>query len=384
MKFKLKRIDWYIIKQFLGTYIFAIALIIAISVVFDINEKIDKFLSPDVPLKAIVFDYYMNFIPYFANLFSPLFTFIAVIFFTSKLADNSEVIAMLASGMSFRRLMLPYAISAGIIALSTFVLNAYIIPPANATRIDFQNKYIKNKKVDYVRSAQLEIEPGVIAYFDRYDARSGMGYRFSLEHFEDKKMISRLTANSIKYDSLYNWTLIDYMIRDFDGMREHITEGSRMDTTLTIVPSDFLISVNDCETMTSSELSTYIDRQKKRGIGNIQTFQIEYHKRFAAIMAAFILTSIGASLSSRKIKGVEHRHRTGLEFLLHPLHHRHIDLRHQRQPQPCYGRLDSEYIVYVYRDLFVPEGTEIRNVLQNQPSYYHNRPYIVLKQCVMT
>lgn len=146
MKFKLKRIDWYIIKQFLGTYIFAIALIIAISVVFDINEKIDKFLSPDVPLKAIVFDYYMNFIPYFANLFSPLFTFIAVIFFTSKLADNSEVIAMLASGMSFRRLMLPYAISAGIIALSTFVLNAYIIPPANATRIDFQNKYIKNKK----------------------------------------------------------------------------------------------------------------------------------------------------------------------------------------------------------------------------------------------
>ena len=387
MKFKLKRIDWYIIKQFLGTYIFAIALIIAISVVFDINEKIDKFLSPDVPLKAIVFDYYMNFIPYFANLFSPLFTFIAVIFFTSKLADNSEVIAMLASGMSFRRLMLPYAISAGIIALSTFVLNAYIIPPANATRIDFQNKYIKNKKVDYVRSAQLEIEPGVIAYFDRYDARSGMGYRFSLEHFEDKKMISRLTANSIKYDSLYNWTLIDYMIRDFDGMREHITEGSRMDTTLTIVPSDFLISVNDCETMTSSELSTYIDRQKKRGIGNIQTFQIEYHKRFAAIMAAFILTSIGASLSSRKIKGgmgVEHRHRTGLEFLLHPLHHRHIDLRHQRQPQPRYGRLDSEYIVYVYRDLFVPEGTEIRNILQNQPSYYHNRPYIVLKQCVMT
>ena len=185
MKFKLKRIDWYIIKQFLGTYIFAIALIIAISVVFDINEKIDKFLSPDVPLKAIVFDYYMNFIPYFANLFSPLFTFIAVIFFTSKLADNSEVIAMLASGMSFRRLMLPYAISAGIIALSTFVLNAYIIPPANATRIDFQNKYIKNKKVDYVRSAQLEIEPGVIAYFDRYDARSGFLFGALREQEDD-------------------------------------------------------------------------------------------------------------------------------------------------------------------------------------------------------
>ena len=303
MKFKLKRIDWYIIKQFLGTYVFAIALIISISVVFDINEKIDKFLNPDVPLKAIIVDYYLNFIPYFANLFSPLFTFIAVIFFTSKLADRSEIIAMLASGMSFRRLMLPYAVSATIIAIVTFILNAYIIPPANETRIDFQNKYIRNKKVDYVKNAQLEIEPGIIAYFDSYDARSNMGYRFSLEHFEDKKLISRLTAKSIKYDSLYQWTVIDYMIRDFDGMREHIFQGSRKDTTLTIVPSDFLISVNDCETMTTPELNTYINRQKKRGIGNIQTFQIEYHKRFATIMAAFILTSIGASLSSRKIKG---------------------------------------------------------------------------------
>ena len=139
MKFKLKRIDWYIIKQFLGTYVFAIALIISISVVFDINEKIDKFLNPDVPLKAIIVDYYLNFIPYFANLFSPLFTFIAVIFFTSKLADRSEIIAMLASGMSFRRLMLPYAVSATIIAIVTFILNAYIIPPANETRISRTN-----------------------------------------------------------------------------------------------------------------------------------------------------------------------------------------------------------------------------------------------------
>ena len=303
MKLKLKRIDWYIIKQFLGTYVFAIALIISISVVFDINEKIDKFLNPDVPLKAIIVDYYMNFIPYFANLFSPLFTFIAVIFFTSKLADRSEIIAMLSSGMSFRRLMLPYALSAAIIAAVTFVLNAYIIPPANKTRIDFQNKYIRNKKVDYVRNAQLEIEPGVIAYFDSYDARSNMGYRFSLEHFEEKKLVSRLTAKSIKYDSLYQWTVIDYMIRDFEGMREHITNGSRKDTTLTIVPSDFLISVNDCETMTTPELATYIERQKQRGVANIIGFEIEYHRRFANTAAAFILTLIGVSLSSRKVKG---------------------------------------------------------------------------------
>ncbi|WP_080903700.1 LptF/LptG family permease [Parabacteroides sp. Marseille-P3160] len=303
MKFRLKKIDWYIIKQFLGTYIFAIALIISISVVFDINEKIDKFLQPEVPLKAIIFDYYFNFVPYFANLFSPLFTFIAVIFFTSRLADKSEIIAMLASGMSFKRLMVPYMISATVIAVGTFILNAFVIPPANITRIDFQNKYIKDKKIMDARNVQLEVEPGIFAYFDRYDARANMGYRFSLEHFDKKKLISRLTAKSIKYDSLYQWTIMDYIIRDFDGMYEKISEGSRKDTSLTIVPSDFLISENDCETMTSPQLATYISRQKKRGIGNIQTFEIEYHKRYATIMASYILTIIGASLSSRKIKG---------------------------------------------------------------------------------
>ncbi len=303
MKFKLKRIDWYIIKQFLGTYVFAIALILSISVVFDINEKIDKFLKPDVPLDAIIFDYYMSFIPYFGNLFSPLFVFISVIFFTCKLADNSEIIAMLASGMSFRRLMVPYFISAAIIATVSFVLSAFIIPPGNVARIDFQNKYIKNKKVEYARNIQIEVEPGVFAYFDRYDARPKMGYRFSLDKFDGKKLVSKLTAKSIKYDSLYHWTLIDYTIRDFDGMYEHISEGTRKDTTLTIIPSDFLISENDCETMTSPQLASHIERQKIRGIGNIQTFQIEYHKRFASIMAAFILTTIGASLSSRKMKG---------------------------------------------------------------------------------
>lgn len=303
MNFKLTRIDKYIILKFLGTYVFAIALIIVISVVFDINEKIDKFLQPNVTLKAIVLEYYFNFIPYFVNLFSPLFTFIAVIFFTSKLADNSEIIAMLASGMSFKRLMVPYLISAAIIALVTFLLNSFIIPPANVTRIKFQNKYIRNKEQLYAQNVQVEVEPGVIAYFNRYDNRSRMGYRFSLEHFDGKKLVSRLTAKSIKYDSLYHWTLIDYMIRDFEGMREYITQGSRKDTILSIVPSDFLISPNDNETMSTPELQRYIKRQKQRGIANIQSFEIEYHKRFAAVMAAFILTVIGASLSSRKIKG---------------------------------------------------------------------------------
>ncbi len=297
----LKKIDIYIIKKFLGTYFFAIALIISIAVVFDINEKLDSFLN--APLKAIVVDYYLNFIPYFANLFSPLFTFIAVIFFTSKLADNSEIIAMLSSGISFKRLMIPYMISAAIIAGVTFYLNSYVIPPANVTRIDFQNKYVKNKKVDYASNIQLQVEPGVIAYMSRYDNNTKTGYRFSLEKFEGKMLKSRLTAQTITYDSAYHWIIRDYMIRNFNGMREELTRGSRLDSIITIEPADFLISRYDSELMTTSELKTYIDRQKKRGVANIKDFEIEYEKRFAMTAASFILTVIGMSLSSRKVKG---------------------------------------------------------------------------------
>ena len=297
----LKKIDFYIIKKFLGTYIFAILLIISIAVVFDINEKIDDFIN--APLKEIILDYYVNFIPYYANLFSQLFTFIAVIFFTSKLADNSEIIAILSSGISFKRLMVPYMVSAAIISSLTFTLNSFVIPPANKTRIEFQNKYVSNKKVDYAANVQLQVSPGVIAYINRYDDNLKIGYRFSMEKFEGKTLRSKLTAESIRYDSAYHWIVRNYTIRDFDGMNETFRKGSRLDTIITIAPSDFLISRYDAELMTTPELNRYIKKQQERGASNVKPFQIEYEGRIASIFAAFILTSIGMSLSSRKVKG---------------------------------------------------------------------------------
>ena len=297
----LKKIDIYIIKKFLGTYVFALFLIISVAVVFDVSEKIDKLSKASLP--SIIFDYYLNFIPYFANLFSPLFTFIAVIFFTSKLAEKSEVIAMLSGGISFPRLMRPYLISAAIIAGFTFLLNSFVIPPANQTRIDFQNKYIKNRSIDYARNIQLEVSPGVIAYMDSYNDKTSIGKQFSLDKFEGKELISRLTAQTIVYDSVNHWTIKDYMIRNFEGMRESIVYGTEIDTVLVMSPSDFLISINDSEQMSTPELRSYIDRQKERGIGSIQRFEIEYYQRFSMTFAAFVLTIIGASLSSRKIKG---------------------------------------------------------------------------------
>ena len=300
-----RKLDRYIIVKFLGTYFFAIALIISIAVVFDINENIDKFINNNAPVKAIIFDYYMNFIPYFSNLFSPLFVFIAVIFFTSKMAENSEIIAMMSTGMSFKRLMRPYMISAAIIATLTYGLGAYVIPEGNVTRLDFEDKYRKKKKQDFVRNVQLEVDSGVIAYLGRYDGRSNTAYSFSLDKFVDKKLVSHLTAKRAVYDtaSVHKWELRDYMIREMEGMREKITTGKQLDTIIKMQPQDFLIMKGQQQTMTSPELKEYIANQKRRGFANIKEFEIEYHQRIAMSFAAFILTAIGLSLSSKKVKG---------------------------------------------------------------------------------
>jgi lipopolysaccharide export system permease protein len=301
----IKRLDRYIIAKFLGTYFFSIALIITIAVVFDINSYIDKFITNHAPVKAIIFDYYLNFIPYFSNLFSPLFVFIAVIYFTSKLAENSEIIAMFSTGMSFKRMMRPYMISAAIISVITFALGGYIIPKGNVTRLNFEDQYKKKKKVDYVRNVQLEVDSGVIAYIERYEDYNKTAYRFSLDKFEGRKLVSHMTARTAVYDTTgtHRWTVRGYMIRQMEGMREKITKGERMDTLIQMDPQDFLISKGMQTTMTNPELKSYIDRQKQRGFANIKEFEIEYYQRIAASFAAFILTTIGVSLSSRKTKG---------------------------------------------------------------------------------
>ncbi len=303
MKFTcpIKILDWYIIRKFLGTYVFAIMLILAITIMFDINEKLDAFMK--APLKATIFDYFLNFLPYFANQFSPLFTFIAVIFFTSKMADNSEIIAILSSGVSYHRLLRPYMISATVIAAVTYVLSAYIIPPANVERINYTNTYVKNKRVDYGSNIMLQVDKGEIAYMSRYDNTTRTGIKFSLEKFQDKKLVSRLTAQTIKWDTLYQWRVQNYMIRDFRDNREYITSGYSLDTIIPFEPRDFLISKNDHETLTSPQLREYISRQKERGVANIKAFEIENERRYAMCAAAFILTIIGMSLSSRKVKG---------------------------------------------------------------------------------
>ena len=303
----LTRLDRYIITKFIGTYIYSIILIISIAIVFDVNENLSKFSTYGAPLKAIAFDYYANFVPYFANLFSPLFVFIAVIFFTSKLAGNSEIIAMLAAGVSFKRLMRPYYLSAALIALVNYYLGAYIIPHGNIIRQDFEAKYKNADKITSASNVQLMVGPGVIAYIQQYDDNTKSGYGFSLDKFDKKKLVSHMTASTIRYDTIsedrFHWKAQNYKIRTLKGLREEIKSGAVIDTIIHMEPMDLVFSKGQQETLTSDELRQYISKQTERGSSNVVQYEVEFHKRIATSFASFILTVIGASLSSRKRKG---------------------------------------------------------------------------------
>lgn len=300
-------IDWYIIRKFIGTYIFSIILIISIGVVFDFNENLSKFTQYHAPWRAIIFDYYANFIPYYANLLSPLFVFIAVIFFTSKLAGNSEIIAIMSSGMSFKRLLRPYMFTCVLIAGTTYYLNSYVIPHGNVVLQNFNSLYRNSKKNTSAENVQLMVGKGVTAYIQHYDDQIKRGYGFCLDKFEDKKLISHMTATEIQYDTIsdskYHWRAFNWKIRTLKGLREHIVSGEQRDTVILMEPTDLVYSKGQQETFTSPQLLSYISRQTARGSGNVVPYEVEFHKRIAMSFASFILTIIGASLSARKRKG---------------------------------------------------------------------------------
>lgn len=301
MKFY-RTIDIYITKKFLGTFFYAIALILSIAIVFDISENLDEFISKDIPGKEIVFKYYLNFIPYFANLFSPLFTFIAVIYFTSKMAYNTEIIAILSSGVSYRRLMRPYLVSAFVLAILSYALGNYIIPPANKILNEFRHKYIDNNRVITERNIHRQIEPGTYIYMQNFNINN-VGYRFTMERFEGAKLVEKLSSDNIRWDEENGkWIINNYWKRIIYEDREEFVSGYRLDTTLNMLPGDYRMIKNQMETYTTPALNNEIKLMKMRGVNYIE-WEIEKHRRIAGPFSAFILTLIGAGLASRKIKG---------------------------------------------------------------------------------
>lgn len=300
----MKKFDWYIIKKFLSTFFFTISLILIIVIVFDISEKIDDFLRSNVSVDKIIFDYYLNFIPYFGNLFSPLFIFISVIYFTSKMAGNSEIIAILNSGMSFSRLLRPFIMTAFFLASLSFVLGNFIIPETNKERIDFENKYIKRKQKKRIKNIHMQIQRDQYVYMESYNRNKNIGYKFTLENFENNVLKSKLSANYIEYDTVNNnWKARDYFIRKYQEKNDEIIKGSIIDTVINLSPSDLAKNRSLVETMGMKKLNQYIKQEEIKGTAQIVYHKIEKHKRIANPFSTIILTVIAVAIGSKKIRG---------------------------------------------------------------------------------
>lgn len=304
MDFYLKKIDLYIFKKFIFSFFIALLLIIGIVIIFDISEKIDDFVANEAPLKAIIFNYYVNFIPFFINMYSPMFVFITVIFFTSKMAANSEIIAILSGGISYHRMMLPYMVATVMIALLSLGLNLYVIPEANATRLRFEARYVKNKATS-VRDVHYQIDPGTFVYVESFSTWNNTAYKFTLESIEDNKLVSKLTAETAAWDSLkQGWHLKKCFVRDFnEGLGDKVFTAAEMDTVINLTVSDFYRNKQTVQTLSQDQLDDLIKTQELRGDANVMYAKIEKQTRFAMPFSAIILTIIGVSLSSRKRRG---------------------------------------------------------------------------------
>ena len=300
-----KKIDAYIVSKFITTFFIALLLIIGIVIIFDISEKIDNFVAKEAPLKAIVFDYYLNFIPYFMNMFSPLFVFITVIFFTSKMAADSEIIAILSCGISFHRMMVPYIFSATLIAIFSLCLNLFIIPDANKTRLEFENQYVKTRFKSVGRNVHYQISPGEFVFAESFSSWNNTAYRFTLEKIVDNKLVSKLSAETAVYDTLTNsWTLKKYFIREYnEDLTDRIRSGRQLDTVIDLSVKDFYMTEKTVETLDYKELNELIATQQLRGDANVKFALIEKNTRFALPFSAFILTIMGVALSSKKRRG---------------------------------------------------------------------------------
>ncbi|MBP5260179.1 MAG: LptF/LptG family permease [Paludibacteraceae bacterium] len=307
-----KRIDFYIIKKFLGTYFLCLLLIIAVAIIIDLTEKMDDFYDSDLGIWDIIRMYYIHFVPYYMNMLSSIFTLIAVIFVTSKMANNSEIIAMLAGGISFRRILVPYLFSATVITVLNFYIGSFIIPPGTVQRVAFEAQYVDHEEVENeVDHQEIRVRPNQIVYMQRYEKRMQRGYHFSIDTFDGKTLKERTTAARIEYDSAFIWTAKNYTTRRFVGMREEVEKGDELTMDIALEPADLVVIEQHHEQLTTPELKAYIDRGTKRGLSGLNPYKLEYQKRFASPFMSIILTLIGVSLSARRVRGG-----TGLHLLV--------------------------------------------------------------------
>lgn len=299
----MRKLDWYILKKYIGTFFFAISLLIVIIIVFDVSENIDSFIKNQATLKEVVFHYYIPFIPYFINLFIYLFVFISVILFTSKMASHTEIIAMLSSGISFRRFLYPYLLGATILAVFSFYLGNFLIPKTDTVRRDFKDKYIERLTKSSGSNIHVQIEKGVYVYVGNFDIKKKIAYKFSVEKFENNEMTYKIIADKASFDTINgSWKLTNYVERSFYPL-ESMNKGKTMDTIMKLQPRDLYNIKEEFEEMNLFEIKNHIKNLELRGADNMLPYEIEMHKRIASPVAIIILTVIGVALSSRKVRG---------------------------------------------------------------------------------
>jgi len=306
MKFKgLQTLDWYIIRKFLTTFFMSLLLIVGIVIIFDVSERIEDFVRREAPLHAIIFDYYLNYIPYFMNMYSPMFVFLTVIIFTSKMTQDSEIIAILSSGISYHRMVVPYMVSAVFIALLSLGLGLWVIPKANGPRVAFEQKYIPRTKAHSGRDMHYKLENNRYVYIESFSGYNNTAYNFTLEDISDGQLHSKLSAESAQYDTLTGvWKLRNWFIRDYaGGMEDRIRSGRQMDTVLSLTRDDFFRNKYTIQRLDERELDQLIETQTQRGDASVSTALIEKNNRFSLPFSAIILTIIGLSLSTKKKRG---------------------------------------------------------------------------------
>ncbi len=300
----LKIIDRYIIRKFLSTFFISIVLIISIAIVIDLSEHLTKFLDNHVPLQLIIFEYYANFIPYYTNLFLFLFVFISVIFFTSKMAAKNEITAILTSGISFFRLLLPYFYASFVVAALSWYLGNFVIPPANKKLVKFENTYFYKTSPYSTRNIHKQIKPGVFLYIQYFDSRNKVAHIFSIEKFVNNQLKSKLFAKYARWDSVKSkWIVYDYFIRNYHRTYDDMKFGKRIDTAINIIPKDLESRQIDITTLNLPQLNEFIKEERLRGSENINQYLLEKYKRTAYPFSTFILVFLGVTISSKKQKG---------------------------------------------------------------------------------
>lgn len=312
----MKKIDRYIISRFLATFFFTILIFIVISIVIDITEKIDDFLDNDIPWKALVFDYYLNFVPYIGAMLSPLFIFIAVIYFTSKMAYDSEIVAMLSGGMSFYRLLFPYMFVATLLTAMLLLLNHWVVPNANKERIAFEFTYIRKTFITSFKNVHLQVKNNEFIYMENYNSRDTTGYKFTLENIKDQQLNFKIKADKIHWNSInQKWNLYNYVFRKFsdtisvsDGKNEKVpmqkvTTGALLEKDIGFNPGDIKKEVSLKEAMNYVELTEFIEKEKMRGADNVEFYELEHFRRTSSPFSVYILTLIAVAIASRKVRG---------------------------------------------------------------------------------